>query len=637
MVGSTSILLAVVTTAAIVAVVTWLVSMAIGSRDARRQDRVVRGASAELAAATDSEAVAAIAERAARNLVGHRFPPRSHAHLQAARQLISVQAELAVARLQLTDITVLIVDDENRIRYASPSARTVFGTTALDDIPLPDLVDRAERRTAEYLLNHVRAGDLDSPPESSRADWTIYARDGRTVYVEVSCRPVPVASATSGLVVTLRDVTAQRQLERELTKQRSHDPLTGLSNRQRFYERVDHAIATEPDAVGVLLVDLDGFRAINDGLGQAAGDAFLTAVGHRIRETVGHDGVAARLGDDEFAVLIRDVAATPLDEAAAGLADALAHPIALNGGPVFCSASIGVATSAGASGAPELLRHADHALVAAKAGGLGQWRRYDPSMADAFTDRVALRAALGRALQDDSLSLAYQPIAALKTGRTAGYEALLRWEHPTRGQLSPDEFIDIAEESGLIMPIGEWVLATAAHSAQRWTATAGPEAPYVSVNVSAQQFRSAGFVDTVDRVLATVGLPPRRLVLEVTESSLLRDDDKAWEDLRSLRLHGVRIAIDDFGTGYSALSYLRHAPLDILKLDRLFISQLETSTRQRDLVAGIVRLARSLNLEVVAEGIETTQQRDIAAEIGCGYGQGYLIGRPVVDPRTYAN
>ncbi|MEJ3750788.1 EAL domain-containing protein [Actinomycetes bacterium KLBMP 9797] len=585
-----------------------------------------------------------------RDLGARRLPPGPH----PALRLISTQAELAVARLQLaesaargsagdlgapaghTTDTVLIVDDENRIRYASPSARTVFGTTVLDDIPLPDLVDRAERRAAEYLLNHARAGDLDSSPESSRADWTIHARDGRKVHVEVSCRPLPVASAFSGLVVTLRDVTAQRHLERELTRQRFHDPLTGLPNRQRFYERVGHAIATEANPVGVLIVDLDGFRAVNDGFGQAVGDALLTAVGRRVSETVGRDGLAARLGDDEFAVLIRDVVANPPDQVAARVADALAHPIALDGGPVSCSASIGVATSAGASSALELLRHADHALVAAKAGGLGQWRLYDQSMADAFTDRVALRAALGRALQDDSLTLDYQPIVALDTGRIAGFEALLRWRHPTRGQLSPDEFIGMAEESGLIVPIGEWVLATAARSAQQWTSAAGTDPPYVGVNVSAQQLRSAGFVDTVYRVLAATGLPPRRLVLEVTESSLLRDDDRAWDDLESLRAHGVRVAIDDFGTGYSALSYLRQAPLNILKLDRLFISQLATSVRQRDLVTGIVRLARSLNLDVVAEGIETAQQRDISAEVGCGYGQGYLIGRPVADPRTYA-
>jgi diguanylate cyclase (GGDEF)-like protein/PAS domain S-box-containing protein len=606
-VGATSILLTVVTTAVVVAAATWFLSSAIGSRKARRQDRIVRSAQAELALAQLQ--LAEIGRRGGPGDLGAQIGPTTDA--------------------------VLIVDDGNRIRYASPSARAVFGTTVLEDIPLPDLVDRAERRTAEYLLNHARAGDLAAPPELSRADWTIHARDGRKVHVEASCRPLPVGGF-SGLVVSLRDVTAQRHLEREVTRQRFHDPLTGLPNRQRFYERVSHAIATEENPVGVLLIDLDGFRAINDGLGQAAGDAVLTAVGQRIRETVGRDGVAARLGDDEFAVLIRDVAANPPDRVATRVAGALAQPIALDGGPVSCSASIGVATSAGASSAPDLLQHADHALVAAKAGGLGQWRAYDPSMAGALTDRIALRAALGRATQDGSLTLDYQPIAALSTGRVTGFEALLRWRHPTRGRLSPDEFIDIAEESGLIVPIGDWVLATAARSARRWTAAAGADAPYVSVNVSARQFRPAGFVDTVQRVLATTGLPPRRLVLEVTESSLLRDDDKAWDDLQSLRVHGVRIAIDDFGTGYSALSYLRHAPLDILKLDRLFISQLATSTRQRDLVAGIVRLARSLDLDVVAEGIETPQQRDISAEIGCGYGQGYLIGRPVLDPRTHA-
>lgn len=246
--------------------------------------------------------------------------------------------------------------------------------------------------------------------------------------------------------------------------------------------------------------------------------------------------------------------------------------------------------------------------------------------------QAPLRAALGRAIHDNSLKLDYQPIVALDAGRVVGFEALLRWQHPVHGQIPPDEFINLAEESGLIVPIGEWALATAMTTAQHWP---GSAPPFVSVNVSGQQFQSAGFTRTAHQLLSETGLPADRLVLEITESLFLQDENLVWEDLQRLRLRGVRVAIDDFGTGYSSLSYLRHVPLDVVKLDRLFISPLGRSARQQELVAGIVRLAQSLNLKVVAEGIETESQRDIAARLGCAYGQGYLFGQPTAAPEAY--
>jgi diguanylate cyclase (GGDEF)-like protein/PAS domain S-box-containing protein len=658
----------------------------------RRRDRAVQDAVVQLATAPDREAVAAAVSRAVGRLVrsgsrpsiqlaaparaeqaiagedrptglvpvyaksggaqlGALFvdPATARRHdLRPALQVVSSQAALALDRIRLSDLAarrgepdlaniveqstdvVLIVDGQDRITFASPSARTLFGASLLDGTPLLDLVDPAEQRMAGFLLRHARVGHAESASGGGRADWTINGRDGRRVQVEVACRLLRGDQSLSSLVVTLRDVTTLRRLERELTRRVFHDPLTGLPNRLSFGERVGQALATQTTDTAVLLIDIDDFRSINEGLGQEIGDTVLTVVGHRIHETIGHDGVAARLGDDEFAVLIRDVLAPGPDKAAARFAEALADPIPVAKGSVSCTVSVGVATSATASGAPELLRQANLALRAAKAAGRGQRRRYDPVMADDLTDRVALRAALGRAVHDDSLTIDYQPIMALQTGSVVGFEALLRWRHPARGRLHPPEFMDVAEESGLIVPIGERVLRTAMNAARQW-----PGAPYVSVNVSAHQFRSSGFVRTVQRLLAASGLPPDRLVLELTETLLLRDDDQVWDDLQQLRASGVRVAIDDFGTGYSALSYLRHAPLDLVKLDRLFIKPLTGSARQRELVAGIVRLARILNLEVVAEGIETVHQRDITAQIGCAYGQGHLFGRPVPDPQIY--
>jgi diguanylate cyclase (GGDEF)-like protein/PAS domain S-box-containing protein len=636
---------------------------------------VLRDAAAEFMATASRKDVAAVVQRAVSRLSAGRdgsrvfadlFPPTNTPPGATARrgalvvdrdtadrqdlaivlEVLSSQASLALERVRLSaEITrrrhdqlnvlveqasdvILIIDDDNRIRYASPSARVLLGDSALHDVPLIDLVDGAERRQAEYLLRNARPADPSTVGAGGRADWTLHGHDGRTVRVEVSCRDLRADESVRGVVVTLRDVTNQRRLEHELTRRLFRDALTGLPNRLFFDERVSEAIAADIGVTGVLLIDLDNFRTINEALGRETGDAVMQAVAARLRDTAGEGCLTARLGGNEFAVLVANVAGVEIvDELAARLAEALAAPIFGSGDMLSCTVSVGVATTMNADTAEELLRHADLALNAAKVAGKGNWRRYDPSTSTAVGYRLELRSALRQALHDEALIVEYQPIVALETGRTAGFEALVRWRHPTRGVLSPGEFIDIAEESGLITPIGDWVLATAIHDAQEWHQT-GPDAyPYVSINVSVQQFRSSGFVDTVHRLLVEACLPPARLVLEITEGLLLRDDDKVWKDLKRLRQWGIQVAIDDFGTGYSALGYLRQVPLDIVKLDRIFISTIATSTRQRELVRGIVQLTRTLGLTVVAEGIETERQRDISTSIGCSYGQGYLFSR----------
>jgi diguanylate cyclase (GGDEF)-like protein len=464
----------------------------------------------------------------------------------------------------------------------------------------------------------------------SRADWTVRGHDGRTVRVEVSCRDLRAERSVRGVVVTLRDVTNQRRLEHELTRRLFTDELTGLPNRPFFDERLSEAIAADMGVTGVLLVDLDDFRAINEALGREIGDAVMQAMALRLRDAAGDDRLTARLGGNEFAVLVGNALdAEIIEELADRLIEALASPIPGIGDMLSCTGSAGVATTMNADTAEELLRHADLALRSAKTAGKSTWRRYDPSASTAAGYRLELRTALSRALRDKALILEYQPIIALGTGRTAGFEALVRWRHPARGVLSPSEFIDIAEESGLITAIGDWVIATAAQEAREWPWTQPDAEAFVSVNVSAAQFRSRSFVETVHRLLAEAGLPPTRLVLEITESLLLRDDEKVWKDLKQLRQWGIRVAIDDFGTGYSALGYLRQVPLDIVKLDRIFISTMATSARQRELVRGIVQLAGTLGLSVVAEGIETERQRKISTAIGCDYGQGYVFARPM--------
>ncbi|GIF49045.1 PAS domain S-box-containing protein/diguanylate cyclase (GGDEF)-like protein [Asanoa ferruginea] len=530
---------------------------------------------------------------------------------------------------------ILIVDSDDRIAYASPSAQAMFGDIDLVGSGLLEHSAPAERHRAERVFRRLQAQPADSADLNSRGstDWTLKRADGTAVQVEISVRDLRDDPTVRGLVFTLRDVTDKRRLERELTHRANHDALTGLANRALFAERMQKAIDARRGVVGVLFIDLDDFKVVNDTLGHASGDQVLKAVGRRISAALRPHDTAARLGGDEFSVLIDD-AGEPADveDVADRITRALREPYTIAGHQISCSASIGIGTTADAEDGAELLRQADLALYVSKGAGKSQWRRYQPELHTTIVEQLELRAELDHAIHNNQLVLEYQPIVRLSDGHTAGFEALLRWNHPTRGRLAPDAFIDVAEESGLVVPIGEWVLKTAVEAARTWRREHPTGAPYVAVNVSARQFRTPGFVRLIKRELAGHGLPPSCLMLEITESLLLRDDEQVWDDLAEVRRLGVRVAIDDFGTGYSSLSYLRHVPLDVLKIDRLFTGTIATSAQQRALVDGIVRLAHTLGLEVVAEGIETTEERDLLRRTGCPYGQGFLFSRPMPLP-----
>jgi diguanylate cyclase (GGDEF)-like protein len=442
-----------------------------------------------------------------------------------------------------------------------------------------------------------------------------------------------------GLVLTIRDVTERRRLENDLTYQAFHDGLTGLANRVLFQNRLEQAaVLAERDGsrLGVLFIDLDDFKEINDTLGHAVGDQLLVAVARRIAGTIGSLNTAARMGGDEFAVLIQDPESlSHLDAIAARIVAVLAEPVEVgdggNGTHVVSSAcSVGVTTNEESSSPTELQRQADLALYVAKAEGKNTWERYQSGLHAAVVERLALRSALTEAVARNELVLQYQPIVDLPTEVVVGVEALVRWQHPLRGLLGPNEFIEHAEENGAIVGIGRWVLREALRTFVGWRAAAPHSAlSYVSVNVSARQFRTAGFVDEVRAALADTGARPQWLLLEITESLVLRDADKVWADLAELRELGVRIAIDDFGTGYSSLSYLRQLPVDVLKIDKSFIDDILYSDEQMALVESIVSLALRLRLAVIAEGIEQAPHRWKLIEMGCPYGQGYLFSGPV--------
>ncbi|MFI5065593.1 MAG: putative bifunctional diguanylate cyclase/phosphodiesterase [Streptosporangiales bacterium] len=526
-----------------------------------------------------------------------------------------------------TSDVILIVADDGRIRYATPSAASLFGDTQIEGARLWDLVQPEERGEIARALADMRDGGGRGLDE----DWRITSRGGAYVEVEVRCSDLRQEPTVGGLVLTLRDVTQQRQLERELSYRAFHDSLTGLPNRVLFSDRVVRALARashRDTVVAVLFVDLDDFKVINDALGHTVGDELLVAAGHRLARLAGPRGVVARLGGDEFALLVEDVAGRRAVEATAEtIVKAFADPFPLAVGSAIATATVGLATSRDSASPGDLIRHADLALYAAKAAGKRQWRRYQPVLSAGMKRRRELQAALDVAVAESAFTLVYQPIVELAEGGLVGFEALVRWPHPDWGMINPDQFISLAEETGHIVPLGSWVLRQALADAVRWQ----HDLPslYISVNVSARQLRDPGFVRGVRRAVAASGLVPSALLLELTESVLLQPDQRIRADLAELRHMGVRLAIDDFGTGYSSLSYLRELPIGVLKIDKSFVDDIAVSPQRLALVEVIIRIAKTLGLAVVAEGIETEEQRELLLSMGCRYGQGYLLSGPV--------
>ena len=568
--------------------------------------------------------------------------------LRPALEVLASQVALAMERIALseevtrrnsetyfrtlvlnTSDLILIVDEEDNVRYASPSAGLVLGGDPVG-ARLGDVIHPVDRRRLAEVLAAVRAGD--GPVDG--LDFRGPDRRRTEVMLELHCRDLRADQTVAGLVITMRDVTERRRLERELTHQAFHDSLTGLANRMLYADRLEHALARgarDGSVVGVLFIDLDDFKIVNDTLGHAVGDQLLIAVADRISGALRADDTAARLGGDEFAALIENVQDPgAVEETASRILAALAEPIIIDGETRYAVASIGITTTPEADNADELLRQADLALYVAKGAGKNQWRRYQSHLHGAMVERLELRSALDHAVNQGRFLLQYQPIVDLGTDEAVGFEALVRWHHPSRGIIAPDQFIEVAEESGLIVPMGRWVLDQALHTVAQWhRILPRTRRPYVSVNVSVRQFRQAGFVDHVRAALDYAGVPAQALMLEITETLLMGDEEQIWADLAILREMGVRIAIDDFGTGYSSLGYLRQRPIDVLKIDKTFIDDMVDDAQQRALVSGIISLAQTLDLTVVAEGIETTRHRDMLARLGCPLGQGYLFAAPM--------
>ncbi|TYL78106.1 PAS-domain containing protein [Bradyrhizobium cytisi] len=429
-----------------------------------------------------------------------------------------------------------------------------------------------------------------------------------------------------GWVVTYEDVTERHKAQARVAHMAQHDSLTDLPNRTLFREKMGEGlnqVAIAGGAMAVLCFDLDNFKTVNDRLGHAAGDRLLRWVAARLRENAGEHDTVARLGGDEFAVLQRGPQPQSAERLARRLVEIIGHPPPLESQSIHVGVSVGIAIAPDHGlDADELMKCADLALYQAKAKGRGAYQLFEPEMEEEARSRHALEYDLRGALEANQFHLVFQPQVRLDTTELTGFEALLRWKHPSRGFVSPAEFIPIAEENGLIVPIGEWVLRTACATAASW-----PDVT-VAVNLSPVQFRSRGLVTMVTSALAEAGLPPRRLELEVTETALLDDSEATIGILHQLRTLGVRVSLDDFGVGYSSLSYLRKFPFDRIKIDRSFVGTLGESPESAAIVRTIASLGAVLRVETTAEGVETIEQLDFVRECGCTAVQGYYFGKP---------
>ncbi|HUO62319.1 MAG TPA: EAL domain-containing protein [Terriglobales bacterium] len=419
-----------------------------------------------------------------------------------------------------------------------------------------------------------------------------------------------------------------------LTRQAFRDALTGLPNRALFMDRLSHGLTRarrRHEHVAVLFLDLDRFKVINDTLGHTVGDQLLVEVSNRLGSSLRPGDTVARLGGDEFGLLLEDVADAETAEAVALRIEAeLAKPLSFEGREVFVTASIGIALSSERLGTPEeVLRDADLAMYHAKSKGKARHEIFDGTMSAPALDRMDLEMDLRTAISRQEFRLHYQPIFRLDTGQITGVEALIRWQHEKRGLLQPDAFIGLTEETGLIIPIGRWVLGEACRQAREWQ-TEFPRSPQLvmSVNLSAKQFQNPRLVEEITDALATSGLEAGSLKLEITESVVMQDAPATLAKLRELKALGIKLAIDDFGTGYSSLGYLKRFPVDTLKIDRSFVKGISHEGGDGAIVRAVVTVAKSLNMDVTAEGIETDQQRVELKMLGCDQGQGFLFARP---------
>jgi diguanylate cyclase (GGDEF)-like protein/PAS domain S-box-containing protein len=531
-----------------------------------------------------------------------------------------------------TSDALLVIGDDDRITYATPSATPVFGAdpTGWTSTQLLARVPPEDRDLTHRLLLESLVQDGDRPV---RFETRLHDGIGGERHVDVVVVDRTKDPDVGGTVLTIRDTTDRVELERRLRHLAFHDALTGLANREVLQDRLVQALgraARHQRPIAVLLCDLDDFKDVNDTHGHAVGDQLLTVVAQRLRDAARATDTVARLGGDEFAILCEELHGhRDAIEIARRVLAATEEPVQIEGMQLRAGVSIGITVDDGQRSGQDLLRDADIALYEAKADGKQRWSVHRRRMTERAQARLQLASDLARAVELGQIEVAFQPIVALPEGRIVGVESLARWEHAEHGWVPPSEFIQLAEETGQIIPLGDIVMRTALETLRSWLDRDDSLDLRIGVNVSARQVRDASLPARMADWLAEYRIEPARVVLELTESVMLDEADEAIEVMQRLRELGLRFAVDDFGTGYSSLAYLRRLPVDIVKTDRAFVRDLGRDAASADLVRAVIEMARSLRLDVVAEGVELPEQRDLLVAMGCGFAQGYLFSRPV--------
>ncbi len=534
---------------------------------------------------------------------------------------------------QSTDV-ILIADRSGQIKYASPSVHTVLavhgaslvGTNMIDLVHPDDFA-----KTMSTGSRSVAYGQ--NPRQNPIVEFQLRHADGRWLYFECVVRNLIQHKNIGGIVYNARDITERKHAQEELLFSATHDALTGLPNRVLFLGRlqsvVDRMKRHPHEAAAVLFIDIDDFKVVNDCYGHATGDVLIREVSNRLRACMRSDGTIARMGGDEFTILVEDVT-DPSDviRVAERIQSSFERPFLLEGLEVVKSASIGIALTSPETSAEVVLQNADIAMYRAKAQGKARSELFDRTMHEQVMSRLLLEAKLRYALQNEELTLHYQPIVAVDTRAVQGFEALLRWQPSGSNSIPPSTFVPVAEQCGLIVPISVWVLKKACLEAASWRQRYPADPPlYVSINISSKHFSHAGFIGHVKDALEESAIDPQCITIELTESLAMNDVAATFQTMSQLRTLGVKLSIDDFGTGYSSLSYLRRFPVDTLKIDQSFVKTMDAENYA--IVKTIIGLARNLELKVVAEGVETPNQHQLLALAGCGSAQGYLFAEPM--------
>jgi diguanylate cyclase (GGDEF)-like protein/PAS domain S-box-containing protein len=554
-------------------------------------------------------------------------------------EALFIEKERAQVTLDSIGDAVICADILGNITFLNLVAEKMTGWTSQEagGRPMAEVFRILDATSLENILNPMVVAVGENQTMHLPQNCILIRRGGYEIPIEGRFSPIHDREGNvTGAVIVFSDVSAARTMALQMVHSAQHDYLTDLPNRMLLNDRVSHAIllaSRHSQKVGVLFLDLDGFKHINDSLGHPIGDKVLQSIGRRLVSCVRLSDIVSRQGGDEFVVLLSEMAQSE-DAAitARRMLRAVAEVHSIDQHELHITTSIGVSVYPDDGlDAETLIKNADTAMYQAKENGRQSYQFFTPAMNVRAVQRQSIEESLRRAVERREFVLHYQPKISLKTGQITGGEALLRWIHPTRGLVPPAEFIPVAEDSGLLLPIGRWVLREACKQARSWL-DAGLPLPSVAVNISAMQFRDENFLEGVFAILKETGLDPRSLELELTESVLMKRAESAASVLQALRGRGVQVAVDDFGTGYSSLSYLRKFPIDALKIDQSFVRQITTTPNDTSIVTAVISMGRSLKLRVIAEGVETQQEMEFLQALHCDEAQGYYFSRPVAAP-----